>query len=177
MMKLFSVVVLFGVILNTGASNAAETPEEAVAKIEKDFAEAQITKDAKLFARIEAAMSDDFISLDPTVRSSITKKQLLAFVESPDYVVSAMKFPPFLVRVFGSTAVVQGANDTVASLKGKDASGSFVWLDVFEKRDGHWVWIVTQGGEVDAKVAAKVVCDKPYCQPGFSLKAGGAALR
>ena len=177
MMKMFSVLMFFGLILNTSASNAAETPEEALAKIEKDFAQAQITKDAKLFARVEAAMSDDFISLDPTVRSSVTKKQLLAFVESPDYVVSAMKFPPFLVRVFGSTAVVQGTNDTVASLNGKDASGSFVWLDVFEKRDGRWVWIVTQGGEVDAKVAAKVVCEKPHCHPGFSLKAGDPALR
>jgi hypothetical protein len=39
------------------------------------------------------------------------------------------------------------------------------------------VWIVTQGGKVDANVAAKVVCEKLYCQSGFSLKAGDPALR
>jgi hypothetical protein len=130
-MKMFGVVMFCGLILSISVANAsAETPEETLANIEKDFAQAQITKDAKLFARIEAIMSDDFYSFDPTDGSSVTRKQLLAFVESPDYLVSAMSFPPFLVRVFGSIAVVQGTNDAVASLRGKDESGSFVWFDV-----------------------------------------------
>jgi hypothetical protein len=56
----------------------AQTAEETLAKIEKDFAAAQITKNPKAFEAIAAVMSDDFCSFDPTSGVRLTKKELIA---------------------------------------------------------------------------------------------------
>lgn len=84
-----------------------------------------------------------------------------------------MEFPPFFIRVFGSTAVVQGANYELGSVNEKEFSGTYAWFDVFEKRDGRWVWIVSQSSKADDKIPAKAVClTGSWCvgtQPGFSL--------
>jgi hypothetical protein len=47
-------------------------------------------------------------------------------------------------RVMGNMAVVQGADDEKSSYNGKDTSGSYTWMDVFEKRGGKWVAIASQ---------------------------------
>ena len=135
----------------------AQTAEETLAKIEKDFAAAQITKNPKAFEAIAAVMSDDFYSFDPTSGVRLTK----------------MEFPTFFIRIFGSTAVAQGTNYELGSINGKEFSGTYAWFDVFEKRDARWVWIVSQSCKVDDKITAKAVClTGSWCagtQQGFSL--------
>ena len=43
------------------------------------------------------------------------------------------------VRVFGNIGVVQGSDTEKSSYKGKDTSGKYVWMDVFQKqKDGKW---------------------------------------
>ena len=151
----------------------AQTAEESLAKIEKDFAAVQISKDQKAFESIAAVMSDDFYSFDPTSGVRLTKKELIAALQSPHYIASKMEFPPFFIRIYGSTAVVQGTNYELGSVNGKEFSGTYTWFDVFEKRDGRWVWIVSQSSKVDDKITAKTVClTGSWCtgtQPGFSL--------
>jgi regulatory protein YycI of two-component signal transduction system YycFG len=151
----------------------AQTAEETLAKIEKDFAAAQISKNPKAFEAIAEVMSEDFYSFDPTTGVRLTKKELIAALQSPHYVASKMEFPPFFIRNFGSTAVVQGTNYELGSVNGKEFSGTYAWFDVFEKRDGRWVWIVSQSSKVDDKITAKTVClTGSWCtgtQPGFSL--------
>ena len=151
----------------------AQTAEETLAKIEKDFAAAQITKNPKAFEAIAAVMSDDFYSFDPTSGVRLTKKELIAALQSPQYVASKMEFPTFFIRIFGSTAVVQGTNYELGSINGKEFNGTYAWFDVFEKRDARWVWIVSQSGKVDDKITAKAVClTGSWCagtQQGFSL--------
>ncbi len=180
MTKRCSLVLALGLLANTAAAKQkTETAEKTLANFEKDFAQSQITKDAKLFARIEATMSDDFYWFDLTNGSRANKADVLEGIKSPDYVVTAMNFPPFSIHIFGSTALVQGTNDAAGSFKGKPWSGTYVWFDVFEKRDGRWVWIVSQGSKVDQKVTDKALCDKPFCaanQPGFSVKADSAQV-
>ena len=151
----------------------AQTAEETLAKIEKDFAAIQMTKNPKAIEAIAAVMSDDFYSFDPTSGVRLTKKDLIAVIQSPHYVASTMEFPPFFIRIFGSTAVVQGTNYELGSINEKEFSGTYAWFDVFEKRDGRWVWIVSQSSKVDDKITAKAVClTGSWCagtQPGFSL--------
>ena len=151
----------------------AQTAEETLAKLEKDFAAVQITKNPKAFEAIAAVMSDDFYSFDPTSGVRLTKKELIAALQSPQYVASKMEFPTFFIRIFGSTAVVQGTNYELGSINGKEFSGTYAWFDVFEKRDARWVWIVSQSGKVDDKITAKAVClTGSWCagtQQGFSL--------
>jgi hypothetical protein len=47
-------------------------------------------------------------------------------------------------------AFVQGFDDEVSSYKGKDNSGTYNWLDVWERRDGRWVSVATQLTRVEA---------------------------
>jgi len=151
----------------------AQTTEETLAKIEKDFAAVQLNKNPKAFEAIAAVMSDDFYSFDPTTGVRLTKKELITALQSPQYVASKMEFPAFFIRIFGSTAVVQGTNYELGSINGQKFSGTYAWFDVFEKRDARWVWIVSQSSKVDDKITAKAVClTGSWCagtQQGFSL--------
>jgi Domain of unknown function (DUF4440) len=174
-MRLFVISVVLGAGLPTLApiNAAAQTPEAELATIEKNFAQVQITKDPKSIEALSAVMAKDFYSFDPTRGVRITKKQLLDAVASPKYIVTSMDFPPFFIHVYGSTAIAEGTNTSTATWDGQNVGGSFVWFDVFEKRNGRWIWIVSQSSKADEKIAADIHCDKFICttsHPGFSLK-------
>jgi hypothetical protein len=172
--RTMSLAAILGLSPSFAASAATtQSPEEELATIEKNFAQLQITKDPKAIEAVSAAMAEDFYSFNPTRGVRMTKKQLLDGVASPKYVVKSMDFPPFFIHIYGSTAIVEGTNTSTATWEGQDLSGSFVWFDVFEKRHGHWIWIVSQSSKADDKIVAEVHCDKSICMtshPGFSLK-------
>src|SRR5580658_5892656 len=78
MVKLVSVAAILGLTLNVGAiAETAQTPEEALAAIEKSFAQMQITKDPKTIEAVSAVMAKDFYSFNPTHGVRGTKKQLI----------------------------------------------------------------------------------------------------
>jgi ketosteroid isomerase-like protein len=151
----------------------AATPEETIAKIEHDFAEMQVTGDKAEIDRVAAVMSDDFFFFNPANGVKATKDQLIASIKTGRAVVSTMDFPPFLIHVFGSTAIAQGTNDSTGLVDGKTNDGAYTWFDVFEKRGDRWVWIVSESSKAGAEVKAKIICVKAPCEtnaPGFSLK-------
>jgi hypothetical protein len=158
----------------TVASAAWAGPdEEILAGIEHDFAEMQITKDPATIARVAAIMDPGFRFTDPASPDSGASKDLiLSLAASDKLVIQSMDFRPFTVRIFGSTAIVEGVNTGRAAFAGADVSGTFAWVDVFEKRDGRWIWLFSQSGKVGDKLADKEACSRPPCpapQPGFSL--------
>jgi hypothetical protein len=154
----------------TATAAQAPTDQEILAKFEKNLAEAVITNDTR---KIEPMWADDFYSFNSTTGSRSTKAQAMADIKATDAVVTDMTFPPFFIRIFGSTALVQGTNQQTAIYKGKTIKGSYVWFDVFEKRHGHWMWIVSESTEAGAKITDQVSCDQDFCartQPGFTVK-------
>ncbi len=171
MMRMSALTALIGLVASIAATAAnAETDEETLAKFEKNLAEAVVTNDTKI---IEPMCADDFYSFDSTTGGRGTKADLIAGIQSTEATVTAMKFPPFFVRIFGSTGFVQGTNEQTTLYKGKVIHGTYVWFDVFEKRGDQWMWIVSESTRVNSKITDKVICDKPYCarsQPGFSVK-------
>jgi hypothetical protein len=67
MVTTVSVAAILGLTLNVAAIAAtAQTPEEALAAIEKNFAQMQITKDPITIQAVSAVMADDFYSFNPT---------------------------------------------------------------------------------------------------------------
>ena len=154
-----------------GATPAStQTDEQVLATFEKDLAKAVVTNDT---STIEPMCAEDFYSFDSTTGSRGTKADLLTNLRATDATVSNMKFPPFFVRIFGATGVAQGTNEQTAVYKGKVIRGTYVWFDVFEKRNGRWFWIVSESTQVNAKITDKVTCSQPYCartQPGFIVK-------
>jgi hypothetical protein len=82
-------------------------------------------------------------------------------------------FRPFSIRVFGSTAILEGVDSFTGTFAGQDISGVYAWIDVFEKRSGRWIWLFSQSGQVGDKLSDKDPCSGPSCpaaRPGFSLK-------
>ncbi len=171
MMKVPVLFALTGLIAGITATAAnAETDEETLAKFEKNLAEAVVTNDTRI---IEPMCADDFYAFDSTTGGRGTKADLIAGIQSKEAIVTEMKFPPFFVRIFGSTGFVQGTNEQTTLYKGKVIHGTYVWFDVFEKRGDHWMWIVSESTKVYSRITDKIICDKPYCersQPGFSVK-------
>ena len=158
------------------AGNAsAGADEEAIAKIEHDFAQVQITHDPAALARVAAAMDEGFRFTDPTSRDpGAPKPQVLAGLVGPGkLVVESMQFRPFTIRIFGSTAIVEGVNAGRATFAGESVSGDFAWVDVFEKRHGRWAWLFSQSGKIGDKLSDKDPCSREPClaaHPGFSVK-------
>ena len=161
------------VLSNSGAALAGPDEDE-LAKIEYDFAAMQITKDPATMERIAAVMAEDFRFTDPARRDSgATKEQMLKTIRSPRLVIASTDFRPFSIRVSGSTAIVEGVNTSTGTFAGKDISGAFAWVDVFEKRRGRWMWLFSQSGQVGDKISDKDPCSPATCpvmHPGFSLK-------
>jgi len=123
----------------------AETPEETIAKLELDVEEAIVKKDIKV---LEKAFADDYFNYDFTSVKKHTKAEVIASIMSPDSALTAYKYTPFDIRIFGSTAIVQGTVHETWTYKGKDASFTSTWLDVLEKRDGHWVFVANECAKV-----------------------------
>jgi hypothetical protein len=159
--------------LASGITKEEETADAArIVQIEKDFAEMQITKDGKKIAAVTAAMSDQLYWSHPATGVA-TKTELIEAIKSKEYVLTSTTFQPFLVKIYGSTAIVHCINSSTGTYKGKDISGTFVSFDVFEKQDGRWVWVAFNGGAVGDKFADKILCNGPICSPnqrGFSFK-------
>lgn len=77
-----------------------------------------------------------------------TKSRMLRAVLSNRYVVKAMVLRDLKVRVLGDVAIVQGVDEEVSSVGGKNASGKWSFTDVFARRDGRWVAIASHTSEI-----------------------------
>jgi hypothetical protein len=160
--------------LSMAGAASAGPDEDELAKVEYDFAAMQITKDPATIAHVAAVMADDFRFTDPSRRDAgASKEQMLRGIRSEKLVIASTEFRPFYIRVFGSTAIVEGVNTSTGTFDGRDISGTFAWVDVFEKRGGRWIWLFSQSGLVGDKLSDKDACGGPSCpvaHSGFSLK-------
>ena len=132
---------------NQGKTKAGGTSvEQALTKMEHDWTDAALKKDA---AALDKILADDWVGQGSTGTS--TKAQALAELKSGDNKLDSQTLGDIKVRVFGSTAVVTGSDDEKSSYKGKDTSGHYVWTDVFMKRNGRWQAVASQGTLVAQK--------------------------
>jgi ketosteroid isomerase-like protein len=116
------------------------TVEQALLKMERDWTEALLKKDA---ATVDKILADDWVFQGPA--GTQTKAQALSELKSEDSKFDSITQGDMKVRVFGNTAVVTGSDDEKSSYKGKDTSGHYAWIDVFVKRQGRWQAVATQG--------------------------------
>ena len=113
--------------------------EQALMKIQHEWAEARIKGDSSYTRRIEA---DDCTIVWPD--GSIVNKR--ADLQSmTDIVFSEFKIQNLQVRLYGDTGIVVGEG-TIEAHKGKQAllGGKFVWTDTFVKQGGEWKVVASQ---------------------------------
>jgi ketosteroid isomerase-like protein len=143
MIGLFAVSIL---LMSVAAAMDVPAAEKAINESEAALGVAMIHKDL--------ATLDRLVGADWTIQSDSgtmgTKAGFLDDVRSGALVVTSFKLHDVHVRVLGDVAFVQGFDDEVSSYKGKDNSGTYNWLDVWQRRDGRWVSVATQLTRVEA---------------------------
>jgi len=144
-MTRISVVILivaagFTPIYGQAKSTAASGTAEVLKQMERDWSNAQKTGDT---GRLNQILADDWMGLGPDGAKS-TKKEFLDNVKSGAAKLESFEFGPMDVKVIGTVAVVQGSDTEKSSLRGKDTSGKWLWMDVFAMRDGKWQAVRSQ---------------------------------
>jgi len=113
--------------------------EQALKKIQHEWAEARIKGNCSFTRRLEA---EDCTIVWPD--GSIVNKQ--ADLQSmTDIVFSEFKIQNLQVRLYGDTGIVVGEG-TIEARKGQQAllGGKFVWTDTFVKQGGEWKVVASQ---------------------------------
>jgi ketosteroid isomerase-like protein len=125
------------------AANAisAETPEQALTRIELAAEEATVHKDR---AVLESTFADDFLGYGCSSDKKASKKDIIDSTMSPDYALLDYHYSPYTVHVYGGTATVQGTVVETSKYKGAVNRNNMSWLDVFVLRDGRWQWVANE---------------------------------
>ena len=114
--------------------------EQALIKIQHEWAEARLKRDSSFPQRIEA---DDFtvVWFNGT---TVSKEEDLKSYESTDTVFTDFKIDDLKVRFYGDMAIVVGQGSIKAHTKTQDLSGKYVWTDTFVKQRGAWTAVGSQ---------------------------------
>ena len=113
--------------------------EQALKKIQHEWAEARIKGNSSYTRRLEA---EDCTIVWPD--GSIVNKQ--ADLQSmTDIVFSEFKIQNLQVRLYGETGIIVGEG-MIKARKGQQdlLGGKFVWTDTFVKQDGQWKVVASQ---------------------------------
>jgi ketosteroid isomerase-like protein len=114
--------------------------EQALIRIQHDWAQARVRGDSSYTRRLEAE-DCTIVWPDGTV---VNKKEDLQTMTG-DIVFSEFKIDDLQARVYGETGIVIGQGD-ISAKKGRQnlLSGKFVWTDTFAKQGGEWRVVASQ---------------------------------
>jgi len=112
---------------------------DAIKQVEQDMGDAMVAGDINKLSQLYA---DDFATIESSGKI-ITKKDLPSDFQSFHDRLEWFENGPMDVQVFGNVAMAQASVKEKRSLKGKDTSGEFAWMDLLEKRAGKWVIVRT----------------------------------
>jgi ketosteroid isomerase-like protein len=137
---------------NTWNSDApapsATGDEQAIRKIEQDWAAALVNGDA---AYIEGITSPDWVRTSPDGELH-TKAQTLAALKDGALRFRSFNLDDLEIRVSGDAAVVLGLVTAQGSYQGKGFGGRSRFTDTFVRRDGRWICVATHGSDVGRKL-------------------------
>ena len=152
-MKALIASVLFAILFvgpvlagSPRASSKDPAAIDAVKQVAQDMGDAMVAGDVNKLSQI---YGDDFAEIESPGKI-ITKKDLLSDFASFHDKLQWFECGPIDVQVFGDVAMSQGNVKEKRSLKGKDTSGEFAWMDLLEKRAGNWVVVQSAGARLVA---------------------------
>jgi ketosteroid isomerase-like protein len=114
--------------------------EQALIRIQHDWAEARMKGDSSSTRRLEA---ENCTVVWPD-GSIVNKREDLKSMTG-DIVFTEFKIDDIQVRLYGDTGIVVGPG-TIQAHEGKQnlLGGKFVWTDTFMKQDGAWRVVASQ---------------------------------
>jgi ketosteroid isomerase-like protein len=131
--------LLVGLANDQSIMGGRSQEEQALTKIQHEWAEARIKGDSLYTGRLE---TEDCTIVWPD--GSIVNRR--ADLQSmTDIVFSEFKIQNLQVRLYGDTGIVVGEG-MIKAHKGKQAllGGKFVWTDTFVKQGGQWKVVASQ---------------------------------
>ena len=145
-MKRLALVMLFGLVLPAAAQTPARSVQRELLKLEDDWSQASINRDASALQRFYA---DEYVFIDEDGVVTDRAKELKNLTTG-DFRLDAFKFDDMKVRLYGNVAVVTGRNTIQGVWVGtnRDVSGPYRFTDIFVKRDGRWVCVSSQSSRV-----------------------------
>jgi ketosteroid isomerase-like protein len=117
--------------------------EAEIIRLDRDYARALINKDRAFLMRFYASdwRGGNWMGF-------WSKSTMLKSVLNERYVVKSMVLRDLKVRVMGDVALVQGVDEEVSAVDGKDTSGKWSFTDIFARRAGAWVAVGGHTSEV-----------------------------
>jgi ketosteroid isomerase-like protein len=132
--------LLVGLANDHGTMRDHSHDEQALIRIQQDWAEARVKGDSSYTRRLEV---DDCTIVWPD--GTVVNKQKDLQTMTGDIVFREFKIDDLQVRVYGETAIVVGQGKISAQKGGQNLlSGKFVWTDTFVKRSGEWKVVASQ---------------------------------
>jgi ketosteroid isomerase-like protein len=114
--------------------------EQALMKIQHEWAEARVKGDSSYTRRIEA---DDCTIVWPDGRIVNKRQDLQTMIG--DIVFTDFKIDDLRIRLYGDTGIVVGEGIIKAQQGKQDLlDGKFVWTDTFVKQGGQWKVVASQ---------------------------------
>jgi ketosteroid isomerase-like protein len=132
------------------ATSPAANAEVQLGKVEHDWADAYVKRDASFAQRLA---TDDFIFIGPD-GNSVGKADYVKGMTGPT-AFTAFEIGELRVRTVGDVAVVTGTATITAKTGDKDESGKYAFTDVFAKKNGEWKAISGQATPVKTSERAK----------------------
>jgi hypothetical protein len=77
-----------------------------------------------------------------------TKSRMIGSLMDGRSVVKSMTLSNLSARIIGSVGVVQGVDDEVSQVDGRDTTGRWAFTDIFERRQGRWVAVASHTSEM-----------------------------
>ncbi len=120
--------------------NCNSEDEQALRRIQHDWADARLKRDGSFPRQIEA---DDVtvVWFDGRI---VNKEEDVRSYESDDVTFAELNIGDLQARFYGDTAIVVGQGSLKAHAKSQDLSGKYVWTDTFVKQDGEWKAVASQ---------------------------------
>ena len=111
---------------------------------EDDWQKALKNKEAATLRRI---IAEDWVATDDMGKVLSREPYISQSTSNPDAIESAENFD-MQVRVYGNTAVVTGGSRQRGMRNGTAYTDTYRWTDVFVKRAGRWLAVVSQWAKV-----------------------------
>lgn len=143
-MKNLCIAIAFMMLFGSLAYGQKMTTEQTLMKMEQEMADAIVKGDTTVWDKYSA---DNASFTDPG-GMMMTKAQSIAMFKSGDLKLESTKMHDTKVQMFGDTAIVTYGSTDKGTVKGKDISGEYRWIDVFTKMGGTWKLVASQGTPV-----------------------------
>lgn len=132
--------------VSAGPPQPSSDPSElnAVRQVEQEMGDAMMRLDVERLSEIYA---DDFAMVS-SAGKVLSKQDILRDSDGKDNKLESFENGPMDVQVFGKVAMVHGGTRETRSKDGRDVNMEVAWMDLLEKRDGHWVVVRSAGKRI-----------------------------